>query len=506
MQATATKKQVDSKVKWHDFITAFSLYKTVPTLLATEQASSVITSLNGLRVISLFWVILGHTFAWIVLYGVDNRHSIPNFLRRFSFQPVVHSTFSVDSFFFLSGVLVAYLTLRQMKKRNGRFPFVHYYVHRYLRLTPIYAFVLFFAWFLTRHIAAGPSLSLVDPFAPQCSKFWWTNFLYINNLYPWKFNDQCLVWTWYLANDMQFFVISPLMLIPAYFLLPVGAVISSAFLLCSFIVTATLTGLLDLPASYINTNPTATEQYLNIIYEKPWARIPPYIVGLALGYVLYKSIRLPFSGKINTLLHCVMWIAVAVLLASPLYGLYFQVQGHDATTAENVVFATFSRFSWGVGMALLVFSCHNGYGGLINTFLSMKIWTPLARMTLNAYLVHLVVMTVILGQLQKSVHMTDITVATFTVAFGVLSYAVAGVLCLVVEFPLASVEMLLFKLLGLESRQSQRQGTVKQGSRKELEEEGDRNVAANNKAGQKLKEGEKNVAIINKAGKEEEEE
>ena len=250
MQATATRKQSDSKVKWRDFITAFSLYKTVPTLLATEQASSVITSLNGLRVISLFWVILGHTFAWIVLYGVDNRHSIPNFLRRFSFQPVVHSTFSVDSFFFLSGVLVAYLTLRQMKKRNGRFPFIHYYVHRYLRLTPVYAFVLFFAWFLTRHIAAGPSLSLVDPFAPQCSKFWWTNFLYINNLYPWKFNDQCLVWTWYLANDMQFFVISPLMLIPAYFLLPVGAVISSAFLLCSFIVTATLTGVLDLPASY----------------------------------------------------------------------------------------------------------------------------------------------------------------------------------------------------------------------------------------------------------------
>ena len=155
-------------------------------------------------------------------------------------------------------------------------------------------------------------------------------------------------------------------------------------------------------------------------------------------------------------------------------------------------------------MALLVFSCHNGYGGLINAFLSMNIWTPLARMTLNAYLVHLVVMTVILGQLQKSVHMTDITVATFTVAFGVLSYAVAGVLCLVVEFPLASVEMLLFKLLGLESRQSQRQGTVKQGSRKELEEEGDRNVAVNNKAGKKLKEGEKNVAISNKAGKEEE--
>ena len=208
---------------------------------------------------------------------------------------------------------------------------------------------------------------------------------------------------------------------PGLFFASVGAVIYSAFLLCSFIVTVTLTGVLDIPASYVNINPTATEEYLNLIYEKPWARIPPYIVGLALGYVLYKNIRLPFSAKINTLLHCIMWIAVGVLLASPVYGLYFQAQGHDATTAE------ISRFSWGVGMALLVFSCHNGYGSLINTFLSMKIWIPLARMTLNAYLVHPVVLTVILGQLQKSVHMTDFTMATFTVAFVVLSYAVAGV-------------------------------------------------------------------------------
>ena len=314
------------------------------------------------------------------------------------------------------------------------------------------------------------------------------------------------------------------MLIPAYFLLPVGAAIYSAFLLCSFIVTATLTGVLDIPASYVNINPAATEEYLNLIYEKPWARTPPYIVGLnCTGICAIQNIRLPFSDKINTLLHCVMWIAVGVLLASPVYGLYFQAQGHDATTAENVIFATFSRFSWGVGKALLVFSCHNGYGSLINTLLSTKIWTPLAGMTLNAYLVHPVVLTVILGQLQKSVHVTDFTMATFTVAFVVLSYAVAGVLCLVVEFPLASVEMLLFKQFGLESRQSQRLGLViaNKGVGKELEEmavneefktgkeeeEEEENVLVNTEAGKELEEeGERNMAVNDEAGKEPKEE
>lgn len=79
-------------------------------------------------------------------------------------------------------------------------------------------------------------------------------------------------------------------------------------------------------------------------------------------------------------------------------------------------------------------------------------------MTLNAYLVHPIVLTVIYGQVQKTIHITDITMATFTVAIVVFSYAVAGVVCLCVEFPLGSVEMLLFKMVGLEGKESQRQG------------------------------------------------
>ena len=27
---------------------------------------------------------------------------------------------------------------------------------------------------------------------------------------------QCMAWSWYLANDMQFYILSPLMLIPLY--------------------------------------------------------------------------------------------------------------------------------------------------------------------------------------------------------------------------------------------------------------------------------------------------
>ena len=198
---------------------------------------------------------------------------------------------------------------------------------------------------------------------------------------------------------------------------------------------------------------------MNLVYEKPWSRIQPYLVGLALGYILYRGFRLPFKNTINWLLYLVMWVLSGVCLALPVYGLYRSYRGHTLSVAENVLYTTFTRFTWGLGLALLVFACQNGFGGVINAFLSMKFWTPLSRMTFNAYLVHPVVLTVFYGQFQKSVHMTDLTMATFVVGFVVLSYGVAGVLCVMVEFPLGSLEMLLFKLLGLDGRGSQRHDT-----------------------------------------------
>ena len=470
-------REKQTKVRLHEFITAFSLYKTLPTLLATKQAASVITSLNGLRVMSMFWVILGHVYVWISIGAVtaDNSLEIKLLLERFTFQSVENAFFAVDSFFFLSGVLVAYLTFRQMKK-TGRFPFLHYYVHRYLRLTPAYAFVLFFAWSLSQYIAAGPVLSMGNGYSGACSKYWWTNLLYINNLYPWNMAKQCIGWSWYLANDMQFFVIAPLILIPMYYLFPVGLVMSSVMLAGSFLITATLSGVFDFQGGIFASiaygyvpNPNITVSYMDVIYEKPWSRISPYIVGLLLGYVLYKGVRLPFNRKISAPVYLAIWMVSGFLLASTTYGLYFTWHGHVPTRAENVVYITFSRFAWGIGLALLVFACHNGYGGLINTFLSMKIWTPLSRMTFNAYLVHPIVLTIVYGQLQKSIHVTDITMATFSVAMIAFSYTIGGLLCLFVEFPLGSVEMLLFKLVGLDPRmETQRQGTIKDKGEKTI--------------------------------------
>ena len=471
LENTVAIKEKTSRFDPLDFITAFSVFKTVPTILSTKQPPSAITCINGLRVLSMFWVILCHSQMWFMIStGADNMLMIGNVLSRFSFQAVGNAFFSVDSFFFLSGLLVAYLTLRQMARKNGRFPFIAYYVHRYLRLTPAYAFVLFFIWLVSMHITDGPYYTQDTGVGSNqyeyCEKYWWTNLLYINNVYPWKLGEECIGWSWYLANDMQFYIISPLIIIPLYFFFPLGLLLAGGFLMLSFIITGALTGVFDFQANTFApfayqyaTNVTVSSQ--DLLYIKPWHRISPYLVGLILGYLLYRKFRFPFHRLINLIFYSIVWILAAVILMTTLYGLYPTWHGHTPSLAENVLYNMFSRFSWGVGLALLVFACHNGYGWVINSFLSMKFWIPLSRLSYNAYLVHPFVLTVFYGSLRKVIHYEDINMAFQVIANIVVSYGVAAIVAVFVEFPLGNIEQAIFKIVGLGGRESARHGDGK---------------------------------------------
>ena len=457
------------KFKFYDFITAFSLYKTVPTILATKQPPSAITSINGIRVISMFWVILCHTHLWVFTSaGVKNTTKMIGVASRFSFQVIINGFFSVDSFFFLSGLLVAYLTLRDLNRRRGRFPALMYYIHRYLRITPTYAFVLFFQWFLTVHLTDGPLfISRYGPGSPPyetCNQYWWTNLLYINNFYPWKLAEECMGWTWYLANDMQFYIVAPLMVVMLYYSLPLGLMSVGIFLFGSFIATGSIAGYYEFYANtfyplFAGSNETFVTMSTDELYTKPYGRISPYLVGIVLGYLFYRKAQIPFTKSINWIFYLCLWILAIFFCTSTLYGFYGTWHGHPFNLAENVVYYIFSRFTWALGLALLVFICHNGYGGVVNSFLSMNFWVPLSRLTFNAYLVHPIILTVIFSSVREPLHYTDITMAVYAIAAVVLSYSVAGVVAAFVEFPLSNIEATVFKLLGFGSRESTRQAT-----------------------------------------------
>lgn len=83
--------------------------------------------------------------------------------------------------------------------------------YRVVRLTPAYAFVIGLNEIALRwtHDNTVFEPAIYDHIT--CDKYWWRNLLYINNLFPQK--DMCMVWSWYMANDTQFYVVGIILLL-----------------------------------------------------------------------------------------------------------------------------------------------------------------------------------------------------------------------------------------------------------------------------------------------------
>ena len=446
---SVTEKQCIEFVK--DFVLSFSLYKTVPAIMATHQPANAITSINGIRVISMFWVILGHTFLLEILYGVvaNIQELFEKVPKRFLFQAVDNAFLAVDGFFVLSGLLVSYLSIREMDRRQGKFPFISFYVHRLLRLSPAYYLVVFIYFKVLPHVGSGPLWIFID--SHYCEKYWWTNILYINNFYPLFLFDQCYSITWYLANDMQFFIISPIFLLLLYQFWKIGLAIIAGTMLASIAVIGTLAGITNANANIVQSVLVSRFAVSNI-YEKPYCRINAYMIGIILGFVLYKKWRVRSNLWLRICFYSALWMIAAASCLTIVFGQYKTWNGHPFTKAENVMYFMFSRTVYSIGIALMIYACHNGFGGIINRFLSWSFWIPLSRLTFMAYLSHPIVLTLMYATMRFRLIYTDRLLILLFAAAVVLSYSLALLLAVTVEYPLANVEKAVYKFIGMKRR------------------------------------------------------
>lgn len=124
--------------------------------------------LNGLRVLSMGWVVLGHTYLYMNSMaggGVANQAFDETIQARLPTIMISNGQFSVDTFFVLSGFLGAYVGLRKlsaMDKAGRKVPSppalaFSAFVDRWLRLTPLYFFMLMVYMFLIPHVLTGPA-------------------------------------------------------------------------------------------------------------------------------------------------------------------------------------------------------------------------------------------------------------------------------------------------------------------------------------------------------------
>lgn len=134
-----------------------------------------------------------HQYAYVNHAMVSQNHATIS--RTNSNQPITHQA---------SNTLFTRQTCTKEVKDNI-FEFIKLLFYRIVRLTPAYLFVIGFNELVLRY---SHNNSVFEPTIIDhvtCDKYWWRNILYINNMFPQS--EMCMIWSWYMANDTQFFII-----------------------------------------------------------------------------------------------------------------------------------------------------------------------------------------------------------------------------------------------------------------------------------------------------------
>ncbi|XP_053202512.1 nose resistant to fluoxetine protein 6-like [Panonychus citri] len=374
---------VRSDQLFYSFLISFSIPRNLSMLLDTRTRKGSLDAINGIRVISMSWIVYTHTYLIPIKETFAFARSYIFAVESFLFQFILNGWVLVDTFFCIGALLAIYTTLGSLH-RSGRINVLEMILNRFIRFSPSVWFTLALL-FLIPAIGSGPLWSeYFDYQLDKCNNYWWGTVFFINNWFPEA--KICMLHTWYIAADMQLYLVCILSLIVFYkygskaLWLPYGLIFISMITVFSFTYfqSAAPTVIYNSPSEVITDGAALS------IYTPTYIHLGPYCVGLIAGFLIYykRNMVIPFS----ICLTC--WILSISGLVTILFYTYTWNIGNEWTPLSAGFYATFHRTCWSICIAWIIFACVTDNGGMINTFLSWKGFVPLAKLSFMIYLLH----------------------------------------------------------------------------------------------------------------------
>jgi peptidoglycan/LPS O-acetylase OafA/YrhL len=332
-------------------------------------------------------------------------------------------------------------------------------------------------------LGQGPLYSLSEAEGDACAAGgWWVDLLYIQNLV--NLHDAqsklggCERHFWYLANDMQFYLVAPLFVFPFVLSYRLGWAVLGLLLAGSTAANAAIAAINHYAAS-----PLFDMTYFTRLYIQPWTRAQPFLVGVGFAALwaqlqqratrrlaagLLESSGGPAHGPAGRangggrkgppvgvadppgLSFGLCGFAAVVMIATVFgtHGLYQELPSRW-TDAQNVSFIVLSRLGWALALSAIAYVCFTRQAPLTNALLSwwpMQIWGKLA---FGAYVSHPLLMTALYYSETRLIAYTDAWYARAFTTNLVWSSAVALFLWLLVEKPAANLLALALVRIGV---------------------------------------------------------
>ncbi|CAH2108553.1 unnamed protein product [Euphydryas editha] len=423
------------------YLRSFSVYSNTRRLLTFTPNANALNCLDGIRSISMMWVIIGHTFQMHTLNS--NLSVLLQWLISGDAVWITTGPYTVDSFFLMAGILLTYTTVGKMTGIQFIKRLHLFYLNRLLRMFPLLASIVLLEASVFHRVSDGPYWETVANNVQNCRSFWWTTLLHVQNFV--NPDHICIVHSWYIAIDIQLYIVSPIIL---YWVL--GKSKTAAWLaliggLLAILTAGTVWNFIKNMPSISASIPRYDEQtfYLQNYYYLPWTRGAPFFLGMIVGYALYlnkgKKIHLNMGFVLTS------WVISLGLIASTFYASYATMQlDWDNQTADNFI-NSFMRLIWCIGLSWIIFACVKGYGGPINWLLTLSVWKLPARISFAMYLYHYPITFIVAGSQLATVHFSvGARIYEFMALFS-LAFLLAFFMTVVVDAPFSVLIKILME-------------------------------------------------------------
>ncbi|XP_036384081.1 O-acyltransferase like protein [Megalops cyprinoides] len=434
MEFGNTREDKSKKSRLYTFMETMSLQSNAVGVWNMAGGGESYSSLNGIRILSLLWIICGHNVQFSASNNFDNdkrwREAVDNNpLYLCSFSGPVY--LAVDSFLILGGLLSAKSFMASVQSAGDTLSarlIVSYLFKRLKRVQPLHIFIVCLTIGGFSIVPRGSFWFMAADEIANCRKYWWSNVLLINNLLT--VTDICVPWSWYLSVDFQFYATTPLIIyfyrLNKFALFAVAAIL----LVIPIVASGLITAWLQIPVHQPTT--MESEAFYEYYYNKPWTRYGPYLIGVLAG--IYMKTKKGHIVK-HQWQAALGWISSMIVMALVVWLAYVLRAIPDELSAPHAVYQGLHRTLWALAVSWIILACEEGYGGFINKLLSMKFWIPLSNISFACYMIHPLLIVLYNGEQETPTHYTSYNYFYLFLGHTVMSVIIGYVLTVLIEKP-----------------------------------------------------------------------
>ncbi|XP_033159440.1 nose resistant to fluoxetine protein 6 [Drosophila mauritiana] len=402
-----------------------------------ENTPNEIPLMNGLRSVCAIWIMVFHV-VWFMYFTVHNKTVLISYAEQAFFQYVSSAPLLVDVFFTISGFLQTFNFLRNSRQleavRRNSFSenlklFGKLLFHRYLRLGPLYLVVMATVDLVYAYIGDVSVYHINERFDEMCTRHWWRNLLFIQNLFDHR--DMCANWSWSLACEMQFFILANALL----FLYVKYPKVVKSLVISSFVATIAWSygiGLsIKFQLSFDAAFATGTE-----IYTSPFVRVLPYILGAVTAWLLQENrIQLEISEqKERACWHFALFVFFACI---------YSTVKRDLGPLMAITLFVMGRLFFSLSVCWMIARSCGGRGVWWSRLLEAKGFQHVSRLSYAIYLLNPLVIALFYSLTNASTHADPFMLCVVTCGFAVIVYLASILFSLAFELPFSNLSSLL---------------------------------------------------------------